>query len=251
MTDLSEDFAIAQSLALMTRYAFDLKGITANELIEQWLNNYHANWVRLATIEALYLGRYKAVSVEQILNVWLRIGSPNCHFNHDFERLICRKLPRYLTEISEFYQENIQLSTNDLEANQSLELFPQETLNNTNPSYSGATQSTNDSEEIINAESSPENLQLSFQGDRREASSDKQESMVRSEVSLPSLPSTIDRTSENQHQAIVPANNHLVHRKIQPTPIHQFMPPLDCSDFYAKLKAFVCKSLDEQESISD
>ena len=26
----------------------------------------------LATIEALYLGRYKAISIEHILNVWLR-----------------------------------------------------------------------------------------------------------------------------------------------------------------------------------
>ncbi|NJO19488.1 MAG: hypothetical protein HC838_04685, partial [Spirulinaceae cyanobacterium RM2_2_10] len=56
---------------------------------------YHPTWIRAAAIEALYLGRYKAVSVAQILEIWERRGQPTPHFNGDFERLICRKLPDY------------------------------------------------------------------------------------------------------------------------------------------------------------
>ncbi|MGL5835704.1 MAG: hypothetical protein ACRC1Z_21100, partial [Waterburya sp.] len=82
-------------------YAFDLGRDNAEKLLEYWLDMYHANWIRLATIEALYLGRYKAISVEQILNVWLRIGTPNPHFTYEFERLICRKLPNHLWDLSD------------------------------------------------------------------------------------------------------------------------------------------------------
>lgn len=79
---------------LIDHYGFELRGYTASELVGRWLARYEANWVRLAAIEALYQGRYKAVSVEHILDAWQRRGRPHHRFNHDFERLICRNLPR-------------------------------------------------------------------------------------------------------------------------------------------------------------
>ena len=94
MREFDNDPAIAQTVELMKSYSLDLHGYSIQEIITQLLKRYHANWIRLATIEALYLGRYKAVSVEQILRVWARVGTPNPHFGHEFERLICRKLPR-------------------------------------------------------------------------------------------------------------------------------------------------------------
>ena len=101
MTELTYDSAVAQTVALLNHYGFDLKGYTAEELIAQWLTVYTAVWIRLAAIEALYQGRYKAISVEQILNAWGRRGTPNFHFNGDFERLICRKLPQNLNLTAE------------------------------------------------------------------------------------------------------------------------------------------------------
>ncbi len=100
MTQQNYESAIAQTEELLNHYGFELRGYTAQQLIGYWSKKYHPLWVRLAVVEALYQGRYKAVSVEQILNFWSRKGAPTFHFNHEFERLICRKLPRYLASFA-------------------------------------------------------------------------------------------------------------------------------------------------------
>jgi len=87
------DFAVA----LLIHYNFDLGGYTASELIDRWLQDYPANWVCQGVIEALYQGRYKAISVEQILAFWKRRGQALYHYNHEFERLVCGKFPQTLT----------------------------------------------------------------------------------------------------------------------------------------------------------
>src|ERR687886_438358 len=97
MREPSTDSVVAYAVALLNHYKFELRGYTANELVNLWLRNYPANWVRMGVIEALYQGRYKAVSVEQILAVWGRRGQPIYRFTHEFERLISRKLPQNLT----------------------------------------------------------------------------------------------------------------------------------------------------------
>ncbi|MEM8829076.1 MAG: hypothetical protein AAGE96_06935 [Cyanobacteria bacterium P01_G01_bin.19] len=101
MTELLQDLSLAQARSLIDSYSFDLGGDDAEHLLAGWLDRHHASWIRLATIEALYLGRYKAVSVGHILNVWSRIGTPNPHFTYEFERLICRKLPKHLSDLSD------------------------------------------------------------------------------------------------------------------------------------------------------
>ncbi len=91
--------AVAEFVAaLLIHYSFELGGYTAGELINRWLNDYPANWVRLAVIEALYQGRYKAISVEQILAFWNRRGQAFYHFNHEFERLVCDHIPQTLSD---------------------------------------------------------------------------------------------------------------------------------------------------------
>ena len=84
------------AVSLLTHYSFDLGGYNASELVKRWENQYPSNWVQLAIIEALYQGRYKAVSAQQILTLWLRRNHPSYHFNMEFERLICNKLPEDL-----------------------------------------------------------------------------------------------------------------------------------------------------------
>ncbi|MCU0571155.1 MAG: hypothetical protein MUF49_31895 [Oculatellaceae cyanobacterium Prado106] len=92
MTDLAKDAASA--IELLTRYSFDLSGYTADRLVDYWLHRYPSNWIRLAVTEALYQGRYKVISVEQILNLWRRRGRPVYHFNPEFERIISPRFPR-------------------------------------------------------------------------------------------------------------------------------------------------------------
>lgn len=79
------------AIALLSNYSFDLGRYTPEQLVSDWASTYPPNWVRLAVIESLYQGRYKAVSVEQILAFWQRRGRPLYHFGNDFERIICSR----------------------------------------------------------------------------------------------------------------------------------------------------------------
>lgn len=75
---------------LLQEYSFDLSGFQAGELVAIWQERLQAepSWIRAAVLEALYLGRYKAFSVEQILQGWKRRGHPVRHFNSEFERVV-------------------------------------------------------------------------------------------------------------------------------------------------------------------
>ncbi len=76
------------AIALLQNYSFDLGGFTIKDLTRAW-SSFKPEWVRQAVIESLFQGRYKAVSVNQILHLWERKGEPNCRYNHEFERLVC------------------------------------------------------------------------------------------------------------------------------------------------------------------
>ncbi len=76
------------AIALLQHYSFDLGGYTIKDLTRAW-GGFKPEWVRQAVIESLFRGRYKAVSVSQILALWERKGEPNCRYNHEFERLVC------------------------------------------------------------------------------------------------------------------------------------------------------------------
>ncbi|BAY64795.1 hypothetical protein NIES22_48950 [Calothrix brevissima NIES-22] len=98
LTPVTDNYADLAT-ALLTHYSFDLSGYSASELIKRWQTNYPIDWLHIAVIEALYQGRYKAVSVQQILNFWQRRGQATYHFNMEFQRLICSKFPESLTSI--------------------------------------------------------------------------------------------------------------------------------------------------------
>lgn len=76
------------AIALLQHYSFDLGGYTINDLTRIW-SKFKPEWVRQAVIESLFQGRYKAISVSQILQLWERKGEPNCRYNREFERLVC------------------------------------------------------------------------------------------------------------------------------------------------------------------
>lgn len=79
-----------QAKLLLQEYSFDLQGFKAGELVAIWQERLEAEptWIRAAVLEALYQGRYKAFSVEQILQGWKRRGHPVRHFNSEFERVV-------------------------------------------------------------------------------------------------------------------------------------------------------------------
>jgi hypothetical protein len=81
---------------LLTHYSFDLNGHNASELVNSWQSEYPIHWLHVAVIEALYQGRYKAISVQQILTLWRRKRETTYHFNMEFERMICNKFPERL-----------------------------------------------------------------------------------------------------------------------------------------------------------
>lgn len=76
------------AIALLQHYSFDLGGYTIQDLTRAWAD-FRPEWVRQAVIEALFQGRYKAVSVTQILYLWERKGETHYRHNHEFERLVC------------------------------------------------------------------------------------------------------------------------------------------------------------------
>jgi|GEM_PF-6994017 len=197
MADLNCDLAVAQAIALIKSYSFDTNGNPAEKLVQQWLDHYQGNWVRLAAIEALYLGRYKSVSIEQIMAVWFRIGTPNIHFKGEFERLICRKLPKYLVISDSFW----------LETDESLYSFEE----NSNSEYLQYNQSRN-----FLASKSSSSAELEF---------------PRSDQ-INTVPDA--KNVLTQEQTITLENNLSSYNSATITNFH---PILDKSSFFAKLKS--------------
>jgi hypothetical protein len=88
----SRDRNVEQAIALLEHYSFDIEGGSARGFVTYWAEDLPSAWLRLAVLEALYQGRYKAVSVSQILALWERKQQPHTHFNEEFEQLICDRL---------------------------------------------------------------------------------------------------------------------------------------------------------------
>lgn len=79
---------------LLRYYKFALDGQSAPDVLQQWAKDYPVEWIHLAIVEALYQGRYKAVSVEQILTMWHRRQQAQPHFDPDFAQMIRQRLPK-------------------------------------------------------------------------------------------------------------------------------------------------------------
>lgn len=80
--------SIQKTITLIEYYNFDLGHYHIRELIIKWSKIYDHEWLPLAVMEAIYEGRLKAISVEQILNFWLNKGKVCKRFNREFERLV-------------------------------------------------------------------------------------------------------------------------------------------------------------------
>ncbi len=247
-----EKSAIVHATDLLTHYSFDLGDRTVSHLTQHWLKDFSASWIRSAVIEALYQGRYKAVSVDQILLLWKRRNQPCYHFNYEFERLVCNKFPRDLRQRS-LTVSPVALGT------------PQPLLNESVP-----TSTPLDAEEPI-----PAWVALAEQIQRDEGSESEIEG--RSVLKHSEFEDILEPTSplaeaENLHtiEALpdpsasvddikakrllkkieAPALNltgAIVESEESQPPIHHFTPPPSVSDFHSKLKA-VAESGGEESS---
>lgn len=83
---------ISEIESLLKYYGFETREYSYQMLISEWLEQYSASWIRLAIIEALYLGRYKTISVKSILTKWSKIGNFKLSFTHDYECFMCQNL---------------------------------------------------------------------------------------------------------------------------------------------------------------
>ncbi|MGK7941080.1 MAG: hypothetical protein AB4062_13205 [Crocosphaera sp.] len=219
----SKDKSINQIERLLTRYGFEVKQVTIPELIETWLASYSVYWIRLAIVEALYQGRYKAVSVEHILALWKRLGHPVYHFTYEFERLITRHL---FVEETTNHKETLEES---LPVDNSLEVTPKNTVTLT------------PIQELVKKIVIPVSIaanKLSTKPDTKESYHD----------------STIESlTTEDHHSETQEIDTSI--SLIKQTPaietekprrsIDQFVPPSDSSDFYSKLRAVAHQTLEE------
>jgi len=74
-------------LKLLKFYHFDLGDRSLTSISIKW-SNYDPYWLRSAITESIYRGRYKVISVEQILESWQRNQQVFCRFDGDFESLV-------------------------------------------------------------------------------------------------------------------------------------------------------------------
>lgn len=102
--------AIAETTALLQHYGFDLGGQETTAVVAHWQQTYPVEWLRPATLEALYRGRYKTVSVAEILRQWHKKGAVQTNFDPDFETLICSKLESSTAPPEELSPEMPQLT---------------------------------------------------------------------------------------------------------------------------------------------
>lgn len=210
----TDSIVVSYAIALLGHYGFELRGYTAEELVNLWLNNYPAHWIRLAVIEALYQGRYKAVSVEQLLAVWFRRGQPVYRFNGEFERLISRKLPQNLTA-------PLGAASTDLLQEYNL------------PLLSPSSEDTAD-EQAIHEDWTDDSTPTSCED------TPLPDMTTCDEYTKTLIPPDNEALRVPFNPSPIPSYNANWSRcESAKQPIHQFTPQPDSSDFYLKLKAVV------------
>lgn len=74
-------------------YGLALDEQQVEAILANWFQTYDSAWILKAIVESLYRGRYKLVSVDNILKDWQRIGKPRYNFTPEYEREILQKIP--------------------------------------------------------------------------------------------------------------------------------------------------------------
>ncbi|OLP15573.1 hypothetical protein BST81_25535 [Leptolyngbya sp. 'hensonii'] len=219
MTELLKSSLRDSTTDLLTHYGFDLNGYTATQLISQWTNLYQSHWIRQAVIEALYQGRYKAISVEQILATWWRRGQPICHFSREFERIICST------------SSQVDWGKGEQDVNGGL---PPEQAGDAPGMETCAEEASIDG---MDAKTEPEMQPLPDS-----QMQNMPEGHPEQRIHLPDWGTSLAQRNQEQSQSESLNLNALQSEEQQPLetrkpPIHQFIPLTETSEFYSKLRA--------------
>jgi hypothetical protein len=75
-------------------YGLELDCDRVDTFLVTWFEQYDSAWIFKAIVESVYRGRYKIVSVDNILKDWQRIGQPRYNFTPEYEREIVHKIPQ-------------------------------------------------------------------------------------------------------------------------------------------------------------
>ncbi len=212
----SDDKTMTQMAVLLYCYGFDLEGLSPLEYIDDWLSSYSKYWIRLAIVEALYQGRYKAISVDHLLRLWKRRGQPTFHFPHEFERLVCRNLVLSTATVDKIKSEP---STTD--STNSQEMIPPNQLDH-----------NNDRKEPIQSttENLTEEVSTSFQ----------------SISHTPDFSSPIINDNDGTSQMSLSPQEDSSWQMKSDGSIHKFVPHSDSSLLYSKLRAVVHQEFAQQ-----
>jgi hypothetical protein len=208
MNHLAKEIS-AEVVELIRRYGFDLDGYSVNALVDFWMQQYPALWIRLATIEALYQGRYKTISIEQILNLWQRRTRPVYHFTGEFERMVSLRPMLSAANLAASFSS----APPEPKAVQPLDAVPEASQNG----YSEPAQT-----EAID----------------RATEIAEQENADETEPGATWQP-LIQAIQGSASLRVVGSDEIRRTIAIEPPPIDQFTPTLEVSDFYWRLKAVV------------
>ncbi|CCQ59643.1 hypothetical protein [Crocosphaera watsonii] len=221
--DQCNDGNLNQIKALLTRYGFETKQIAISELVENWAAYYSVYWIRLAILEALYQGRYKAISVEHILDLWKRLGQPTYHFTHEFERFITGNLLiKDFSDHNHFQEEAVE------EKPLPLEQCP--------PTPSNTIITLTPIKELVKKIVIPISVasdKLTCQNNHKPSSNNGNSHPVEVDNS------TIDEPELEYRTSLKPEKT--------PSSINQFVPLSDSSDFYRKLRAVAHQQFQENQ----
>ncbi|NJO43456.1 MAG: hypothetical protein HC865_23450 [Cyanobacteria bacterium RU_5_0] len=265
MTELVKDAVAIDVTDLLTRYSFDLGGYTTEQLVDSWLDRYPTQWIRLATIEALYQGRYKAVSVEQLLSLWQRRGRSLHRFNREFERIVCNRffssvidLPTTPAPSSSRIKTRIELPKQPIDpppiapampaTDEPINPFPSlEEMSDGRVTASEEPKAPIEAIEMIEAVETVEAVEAI---DSPMLNPESDLLAPSSEMALPNPDEDLDSSLPPLHRQPVQTFKPVTASDLQPLleinwsrstaakhPIHQFVPQSESSDFHAKLKA--------------
>lgn len=225
-TGSERDFEHAK--LLLEEYCFDLSGFQAGELVAIWQERLEAepSWIRSAVLEALYQGRYKAFSVEQILQAWKRRGHPVRHFNSEFERIVFGPIDPTISK----YAAMTSLSPSEL-------MLPQtEAASKSTAAADPATPSSEaaavPSDDHAGESPSP------YQGSNLPAiqtSTEIPQTETPTPAPRPQPPESVEQLSFESW--LEPNSNHYSSVFSQPEPIRKFVPQSQVSEFYTRLQS--------------
>lgn len=244
MTELAKDVAAIDVTDLLIRYSFDLNGAVVDRVVDSWLQRYPIQWVRLAVIEALYQGRYKAISVEQILNLWQRRGKSLYRFNHEFERIVCGRFPNSRIQSQSRPISPISSAKPRVRTMESSAYNPvrRDSLHSSPPNPTSA--SANPGTPVENTPVIPAQPTSTQQTNSAQQNLDP--NLLPFDRTRPDLDETAASFSRGLPVQTFQPNGDDIDalseiRRLRPAasqqPIHQFIPPPASSDFYSKLKA--------------